>query len=451
MDYSQFLDDDILEKIVHDHLPKFSDRFRFSLVCKSWNFLANRSCRRQLLPGLLSRVAHTTDVYQFLPFSNVDLVNEDYPDDGYVCPCSRGGTGKPVRRRPINMLPRVRLPIVGRDFSYQGNEMEVEHIVASLYGWLLIANPRLTSSYRCQQLQLYLLNPITRALVALPRRPPTLALLLSSRNDIIKAVLSSSPDNIQVDWHVIVLLKSRPYLAWCDVLGEGRGWKLLSNYIFKTQPEDVSYHGETLYVMDSKNVYVVRDLIVTSSDRNYSVRAVSLSSLPVYNSFDEPLPVESYLLLAPDLAGQLLIIYHCGDTAYESVYRLVGSSRDYSWERVRSLDGYALFIGNNIQSFGLPASDDHNGVMSNRIYFPCGVFNLECRCFAIFDYPKGVGEGGIYFWFLPMLRDVIGEHMKSKKGVGMRNGKSKVFSYWIHDEEQQAMLLERLEATQGMG
>ncbi|CAN0879633.1 hypothetical protein LINGRAHAP2_LOCUS13181 [Linum grandiflorum] len=182
--------------------------------------------------------------------------------------------------------------------------------------------------------------------------------------------------------------------------------------------------------MDHENVYVVRDLIVTSSHRNPSVRAVSL---PVKYGLDS----RPYCL-APDFAGQLLII--CGkflESVYKSVHKLfVGNNGDYKWEKFKSSDGYALFVDEH-QSFSLPASDDdhNNGVIiANRIYYTGGVSNLEFDCFGrIFaDRCEGMKRGP--FWFLPMTRDVIGEHMKSEKGVGTRNSKSNVFSYWTVDE-----------------
>ncbi|CAN0879622.1 hypothetical protein LINGRAHAP2_LOCUS13173 [Linum grandiflorum] len=317
------------------------------------------------------------------------------------------------------MLPRVSLPVVHHRrsrYRYELYEIKEEHIVACFDGWLVITNPRPTRGLQLP-FQLHLLNPITRATIALP--------LLHSRSvrirprsaidDIIKAVLSSSPDNVQVECHIIVLFSN--YLAWCKVLGEGRGWKFFGNeIIFKTEPMDVSYYGETLYVWDYHNVYIVRDLIVTtSSDRNSSVTAVSV---PKLNPFNRP-----FYRLAPDLAGQLLIIDETGQYMHKLV---VSSSGDYEWERVTRLDGYAVFMGTH-QSFSLPASDDRNGVfIANRIYFPSRVLNLDSGCFAPFpDLIKSC-----YFWFLPMQRDVIGEHMKSEKG----------FSYWSEDDERWLMI-----------
>ncbi|CAN0879618.1 hypothetical protein LINGRAHAP2_LOCUS13170 [Linum grandiflorum] len=432
MDYPELLNDDILEKILLHHLPSFFDRIRFSEVCKSWNSLAFRGRRRQRLPGILSRRwGDVAGVYQFFPISMMRFYRKYYYDDdydydedfhydynedfdfgydydyyedykcGYVCPC-RDETGtksvtsdRYAGKRPIDTLPRVTLPIVQPPRSlYRKREIEEKHLLACLDGWLLIADPRPTRRRRCLQLhlqlQLHLLNPITRATIALPRRPHLLTKLLSSRDDIVKAVLSSSPDNVHVDCHVIVLLKSSPYLAWCKVLGEGRGWKLLTNEIFETEPIDVSYYGETLYVVDFENVYVVRDLVVTSSRRKPSVGTVSLSPLPTKQLLD--------FELATDLAGQLLIIWNLGKLVYKLVASNSNSSGNYKWEKVTSLDGYAVFIGKH-QSFSLPVSDDdNNGIIANRIYSPRGMLNLECGCFTEFSSPSGE------FWFLPMPR-----------------------------------------------
>ncbi|CAN0879621.1 hypothetical protein LINGRAHAP2_LOCUS13172 [Linum grandiflorum] len=414
MDYSKRLDDDILEKIVRDHLSRYYDRYHFSLVCKSWNSVALRHPQR--LPGLLSRLPDDhASLYHFLPISLSRSSNGIEPSGSY--------TSNPFRRRSTEILPRVNLPIVHypRSSEYHDGwnrivQSEEIHIVACLDGWLLIADPRTTSGRLYHQLELCLFNPITRATIALPDRPPTMAKLLSSRDDIIKAVLSSSPDNIHVDCHAIVLLKSTPYLAWCKVLGEGRGWKLLSNEIFETGLMDVSYYGETLYVRDSRNVYVVRDLIVASSHGKHSVRAVSMPSL------------QYYCRMAPDLAGQLLMIFF-----RESVHKLVvSSSGDYEWEKLKSLDGYALFVGSH-QSFCIPASDDHNRVViANRIYSPSCVSRSDNGCSAYYYIYTTDCLIKSSFWFLPMPRDVIGEHIRSEEGVSMSNCKYKYkgFSYW---------------------
>ncbi|CAN0879612.1 hypothetical protein LINGRAHAP2_LOCUS13167 [Linum grandiflorum] len=304
-------------------------------------------------------------------------------------------------QKPVKMLPRVTLPFVHERPRryYTPRETQAKLIVACLDGWLLTVEPR---PIQGQQLRLHLFNPITRATIALPPRPPTLPKPIPSMDEIRNAIITSSPDNVHVDCHVIVIFYSSwPQLAWCKVLGKGCGWKFSSHEIFESRDtvRHMSYFGETLYAMDSTNVYVVRDLIVKSRHRKPSVRTVSLSSLCDHLS-------EGYFQLAPDLLGQLLIIWKYGKSVHKLV---VSSSGDYEWEKVKSLDGFAVFLGAH-QSFSLPASD---GVIANRIYCPGFVVNLEFGCSARYSLPNDLINPNDLIdwrssWFLPMLRDVIG-------------------------------------------
>ncbi|CAL1411497.1 unnamed protein product [Linum trigynum] len=184
MDYSQ-LPEDILVKIVEDHLPSFSNLILFSHVCKSWRIAARQSIAAERRPrpcrsGLLLSRSYS-DSHEFLPLANFAAA---------IAP--------PPRRR-LTIRRRVLIPLgFDSDYTnyirsrryYRGHN--ANPCIASKDGWVLVIEPGPSPD----PLRLQLLNPVTRQSIPLPPLllpcPPRAQFTV---DNIFKAVISSPPDD----------------------------------------------------------------------------------------------------------------------------------------------------------------------------------------------------------------------------------------------------------------
>ncbi|CAL1393096.1 unnamed protein product [Linum trigynum] len=493
MDYSG-LPVDILDKIVNQHLHALSQLLAFSGVSKSWRSVAlphrHRLLQSMQLPGLLISQAsailpespapsrYCGPPHDFLPLITTTTMQPITPSPTVV------PSTKSTRRK---RLPRVMLPhfpslsdvshilreserhkkmyIDFDDHPYLGSTVQSKLYVASKDGWILIIHPRRHG------VNLYLFNPITNSSIPLPPLP-----FPANPKDILKALISSSPDSDQDTCcccHVIILFRSLPQLAWCNVQEaaaaaaatkdddddhDGRragGWKFTSrdyrivNIIYQWRV-DMDYFGGKLYVLeDGEHVSVVEGLLTCK----LSVRVFPLSPAMSYMSSWRARAREDYYKTSYHLAnlrGQLLVILSHRYDWYNptdpnsvlkfEVYKLVSmkggdkggssTSTSYFWAEVTDLDGHAVFLGSH-QSFCLPADPLNNGVKGNRIYFVfedygsnnygngCGMFDLgnqrvERFCHHDPNDKMIVERKARSFWFLPMPWD-IQKHRKDQE------------------------------------
>ncbi|CAL1393090.1 unnamed protein product [Linum trigynum] len=239
MDYSG-LPVDILEKLATHHLNAISHLLSFSGVCKSWRSAALPHCRRRLqsmqLPGLLISQAaailpeppapsrYCGPPHDFLPLIITTTMQPITTPSPTTVPAA--GTSRTTKTRRRRRLPRVMLPhfpslsqvshlqreserhkkiyLDFDDRSYLGSAIQSQLYVASKDGWILIVHPRR------HDVTFYLLNPITKSSIPLPPLP-----FPAHHTDILKALITSSPDDDDISCHVIVLFHSTPQLAGC--------------------------------------------------------------------------------------------------------------------------------------------------------------------------------------------------------------------------------------------
>ncbi|CAL1407834.1 unnamed protein product [Linum trigynum] len=424
-DYSQ-LPEDIVVKIAREHFETTSQLFSFSAVCKSWRSIALRPRNYRYggslpgLPGLLIADGESGE-HEFSP---VTMFHTSQP------------------------LPRVTIPLGPNLPTNNPEEDRMNNpCLASKDGWVLVIHPR--------PVRLHLLNPITRASIALPTLRPTLhdfhetSFNCQPSDFIVRAVISSSPDDHRKNCFVFVIFSRciNPRLAWCKVDPRGLlAWNFTSSIPRDVDICDAAFFGNKLHVLSDDSVYILDG--PTAAVRKLPFSS-AMSSL-VYCDDEGDAYINTFLHLA-HLNGHLLVIlrnfaqdeYHYNHVTFH-VFRLALQGRDgggevveycitsdYDWEEARSLEGHALFLGYSHESICLPAPSSSWG---DRIYFAysfyyghydpsygddfgpinwhrndCGVFNLVDRkveCFA-----RRNGHNQNYFWFFPMPWNIC-EHTK---------------------------------------
>ncbi|CAL1384268.1 unnamed protein product [Linum trigynum] len=406
MDLYSELPEDILAKIAKDHLPSFSHFVPFSGVCRWWRIVGLQQLhlnnyRFPCLPGFLQSRTLTPDSHRFHPLPDFLAAAGD-------------GSGTPPPPRPYSRsrrgLPRhVTIPL-GLDTRISPpTNSNNPCVVTSKDGWVLVIQP----AARPDPVKPYLLNPITGAFFTLPP-------LVISPDDILKAVISSSPDRHDERCHVILVFSSprSPHcqLAWREV-GVGpeeegekkkQKWAFMGlNFIMlrKAQFQDASYSQGKLYLADERSLHIFHNFIIITPLGLGGSR--SRVTIPFGGE------VRLRLFHLDDDDGQLHVIRYkrtliSFDSEPFKVYKLRQHANyddeqsHAGWEKVRSLGGNAVLLSQQShlhQSICLPAFR-HNGVEDGRIYFvhiddfrrgyqdkccSSGVFDLSTQkleCFA---------------------------------------------------------------------
>ncbi|CAN1138403.1 hypothetical protein LINPERHAP2_LOCUS10661 [Linum perenne] len=229
-------------------------------------------------------------------------------------------------------------------------------------------------------------------------------------------------------------------VAWCKV--RGGCWKFASkDFELFEVVECATYFGGKLYVADRANyVHVFSNLLTeeTHPPPSFTVRSFLFSSamLSPYRRINYGDDWTFYDLF--ELNGELIVILRhcdCGSITVQ-VYKLalVQASSDHSWEEVKSLDGYAVFLGTH-QSLCVALQNDEI-VKRNHIYYlnyscghcdfhnehwdqhywvlysrDCGIYSLEHRKVVEHSRRNMFHD---YVWFSPMPWD-IRKHMKRRQ------------------------------------
>ncbi|CAN1297441.1 hypothetical protein LINPERPRIM_LOCUS23453 [Linum perenne] len=451
-DYSQ-LPEEIVEKITTEHLDTLSQLIAFSGVCTCWRSAAldsyNRRRQHQVpfLPGIL--ISKTSSDYHYNNYEEDSSSNCRPQPHHQFRPISTLFNGvdslvtPPRRWSPPNFQTRRRMHLLGLEDSTDhpnstvaAVDLEKWHCLASRDGWLVLSHPSIHDYMDTSLQKICLLNPVTGAYISLP---PLL-------HDQFKfgygyTVLSSSPD-YDDDCHVIILTgwHNTPQVAWCKV--RGGCWKFASkDFELFEVVECATYFGGKLYVADRANyVHVFSNLLTeeTHPPPSFTVRSFLFSSamLSPYRRINYGDDWTFYDLF--ELNGELIVILRhcdCGSITVQ-VYKLalVQASSDHSWEEVKSLDGYAVFLGTH-QSLCVALQNDEI-VKRNHIYYlnyscghcdfhnehwdqhywvlysrDCGIYSLEHRKVVEHSRRNMFHD---YVWFSPMPWD-IRKHMKRRQ------------------------------------
>lgn len=200
-----------------------------------------------------------------------------------------------------------------------------------------------------------------------------------------KIVLSNSPSGGSDFLALAIINKTGDLAYWKDGLNS---WGLIRGA--RSFCEDVIYFNGLFYAVDKYGSIAVCDVSGDSPIVEFirTPRAIDGDMQYLVNANGELLLVTRYLELATDLA-QLQFGIGTYETHEFRVFKLELSGR--KWERVMSLGGTMLFLGEN-SSLALVATD-FPGCKGNRIYFTddyseldyggfpgnhdLGIFNLE--------------------------------------------------------------------------
>ncbi|CAN0864672.1 hypothetical protein LINGRAHAP2_LOCUS9014 [Linum grandiflorum] len=390
-DYSK-LPEEIVHKIATKHLQTFSQLVAFSGVCTSWRSTAladlhNRSRRRHVpfLPGLLTSRTSCIGEYYVGPYMR-EKRSPDSPHYQFqpisTLFHSATAVNPPPRRWSPPDFPAGRRMSVAKKSSV---DLEKCHCIASRDGWLVLAHYKEKSP-----LKIYVVNPVTEASIPLH---PLLPYQFKFRNLCSGqyTVLSSSPEDD--DCHIILVTWSldstTPSVAWCKVRGRGRHWEFFS---IKTERDSDSAHvvecatyfGDKLYVLDRENYVHVFSNLINSTDQDGTSTTPSVTSYPFSSAMLTPYlrtdvlyPYSSTFYHSFELEGQLIVVLrHCNACNYDVVVQVYKLTSDYSWEEVKSLDGYAVFLGTH-QSLCVAINNNNDDTMvkGDHIYyidFSCG-------------------------------------------------------------------------------
>ncbi|CAN0865004.1 hypothetical protein LINGRAHAP2_LOCUS9106 [Linum grandiflorum] len=460
-DYFSQLPEEIVEKIMAEHMDSFEQLVTMAGVSTSWRSAAfelyNPRRHLQGVPSLLISKTSEEDTNHHRPASNVIRLDHFLPHH-QLEPIStifhdNGANSlqwsSPVLTRRRTLLSRETLDdqLLGLESTAVTIEVDLEHChcVASRDGWLVLIAPHPPYS----AVTIYLLNPVTGASIPLP----PLNEFNFEHEDVGRGrgigpycciLLSSSP-NDDDDCHVIVLdgFDASKKVAWCKLRG--------GHWEFGSEDSDcfdivvsATYFRDKLYIVDCLHCVHVLSNLINATDRT----ALSVRSYPFSFAMLWPYPDAEFRYQRRnfdnllELNGELIIVLrHCykGEVRFQ-VYKLVlrSSSSDYRWEEVTSLDGYAVFLGTH-QSLCVPVSNNDNNKMmvkGNHIYYvtdSCGhcdrtaVFNGwhshpsgDCGVYSL-EHQKLVEQSSCrkkfhdYVWFSPMPWD-IRKHSKRSKG-----------------------------------
>ncbi|CAN0864666.1 Putative F-box protein At2g33190 [Linum grandiflorum] len=408
-DYSK-LPEEIVHKIATKHLQTLSQLVAFSGVCTSWRStaLADLHNRRHVpfLPGILKSGA--SPIIQYFHGSyDRERRNPDSPHYQFQPISTLFHSATAVNPPPPRWSP-PKFPAGRRMWLAENSKVDLEkcHCIASRDGWLVLAN-RLRPG-----LKIYLLNPVTRVSIPLPH-------LLPHRFEFGNlglghyTTLSSSPDDD--DCHVIMVTWSwctnKPIVAWCKVRGGGH-WRFFtrtgtdSDSSFDTDSDSfhsiecATYFGDKLYVLDRDNYVHVFCNMINSTDQegtsttpgvmSYSY-PFSSAMLTPYLRTDVVYPYSWTFYHSFELEGQLIVVLrHCNACNYDVAVQVYRLTSDYSWEEVKSLEGYAVFLGTHQSLCVAINNNDDTMVKGNHIYyidFSCG----HCD----FEFEEGDGD----FWY----------------------------------------------------
>ncbi|CAN0864668.1 hypothetical protein LINGRAHAP2_LOCUS9013 [Linum grandiflorum] len=390
-DYSK-LPEEIVDKIATKHLQTFSQLVAFSGVCTSWRSAAladlhNRRRRHHVpfLPGILNSGASPITQYRGWSYDPENR-NPDSPHYQFQPISTLFHSASSVNPPP----PRWSPP----DFPAEEQstvDLEKCHCIASRDGWLVLAHYNEKSP-----LNIYVVNPVTGASIPLPPLLPD----QFEFGDLCVGhctVLSSSPEDD--DFHVILVTWSSgsttPSVAWCNIRGGGGDWKTFTtrsgtnSYDYHIV-ECATYFGGDLYIVERDNYVHVFCNMINSTDP--SVRSYPFSSAMLTPYLGTDLyPYSKSLHHTFELDGELIVVLrHCYSFNYDVVVQVYKLTSDYSWEEVKSLEGYAVFLGTHQSLCVAINNNDDTMVKGNHIYyidFSCG----HCD----FEFEEGDGD----FWY----------------------------------------------------
>ncbi|CAN0865002.1 hypothetical protein LINGRAHAP2_LOCUS9105 [Linum grandiflorum] len=451
-DYSQ-LPQEIIEKIVEDHLNTIPQLVSFAGVCKSWRSAALELYNsRRHLHGVPSLLISKTSTPHPSPY-----VRRGGQHHHQFKPISTLFPPRPREWSPPYLATRRRMRLLNDDndqtladgekdydqllglglgLGLESTEATVVvdlrkcHCIASKDGWLVLAVPHPPSS----PLIIYLLNPVTGASIPLPPLDRFYDFL--NMGKFCSVILSSSPDDDGC--HAIFLDETEETVKviTCKVRG-GRRWR----FRYSLDLDDVecaTYFGDKLYIVDYDDC-----LHVFSNLMNATNTAPIVTLYPFSSAMLSPYPDVCNLF---ELDGELIVVLRSfdEDDVLFQIYKLVRQSSssappsDYRWEEVTSLDGYAVFLGTH-QSLCVPVNDSGNYKMTvkgNHIYYvayscghcdydvdsddedwlhysdDCGVYSLEHE--KLVERSRCREKFHDYIWFSPMPWDFREDSKKQR-------------------------------------
>lgn len=341
------LPDNLLGLILH-RLTSPSDYVRFSVVCRSWNFVAKDNSREHSAPMLLT-YSGEEKIWNLCDMTNQKVLNLQVE------------------------LPNTRFC----GFSK---------------GWLVAMDDNFIVT---------LINPFSKVVGRRPTRenstfdlPPLHPPEMSDERYrtkwtryheyfVNKAIISADPVSSAKDCTVVVSYADRGRLAFIRLHGDTR-WTYIDAGIIERVYE-IIYAEDKLYALDSKNRGFSCD-ITTTSQLNFTL---------VAETFEEHVPVGSFMLkeyLVESSEG-LVMVVRCMRTRQRRhrprvtvgfiVFKLDAYHR--KWAPIDTLGDVALFLGDSVISV---MASDFPGCKRNCIYF---IHDWELLSFDRFRRPRDFG------------------------------------------------------------
>ncbi|KAG6577578.1 putative F-box protein, partial [Cucurbita argyrosperma subsp. sororia] len=342
------LDYDVLGVILNKMVSLY-DYLQFSIVCKSWYFVALRHKHQRSI---------ITSKFPQLPMLIVP--SKDGLENQHCLYDPRKNRTRPV------------------DFKFCFNK----RCCGSSFGWLIMCE---------ETLNLTLFNPFSGTVICLP------SIFIDDEPDyapdrIVKAILTKDPSLYPNDYMVVAIYSS--YSRLCLMRANDKSWTYSypePNIPFK----DINVSSDTLYA--TENNMMVWKVEVKNRDDESSSISISLKMVHAKRTNDF---VVSYI--TESSKGELLLVLRSiseEDSQLETtkfkVYKLIDECENDMLRAVKlkSLDGDAMFIGDS-QSICV-STKYFPKCLPNCIYFingyynyipnleqDSGIFNLEDKRFA---------------------------------------------------------------------
>ncbi|KAL5704026.1 hypothetical protein ACHQM5_022503 [Ranunculus cassubicifolius] len=362
VDWLELLDD-IVHQIV-DKLINYKDYVYFGVVCKKWRSIYTQGiqshllCRERqfpmlLLPSEINQEGQTRCLYNVV--------------EKRVC-------------RPRMQLSHTR------------------RCIGSSHGWLVIV---------CENYDVYLHNPFLLS----PGNDIQLPSSISFKRDdgyvdeLLRVILSDNPTLNPTSFIVMAIYSGSCHLAFCKPGDEV--WTLLDGMMYNAI-DGALYYREQFYIIRFQGVLFTWDLNFHSPMLSEVLSGVEIGEFCGFHA--------KYLV---ELSGGLFLIKrfraHKGSDPLSLNYQTVGfrvlklNLDEHKVTEVKSLDGYAVFVGNN-SSFSIRASEFF-GCKPNCIYFTDDYFEgyidveidgIGPQDFGVFSLDDGSIEP-----YYPMESDMI--------------------------------------------